>query len=58
MSGVRVLITDSDCTSSDGNTSRATARRSLSGEGTSVPLMVTLFRSGPKPRTLTNRPSP
>ncbi len=33
MSGVRVLITDSDCTSSDGSTSRATARRALSGGG-------------------------
>ena len=58
MSGVRVLTTVSDCTSSAGSTSRATARRSLSGEGTRVPLMLTLFRSGPRPRTLTKRPSP
>ena len=58
MSGVSVLTTDSDCTSSDGSTSSATARRLLSGEGTSVPLMVTLFRSGAMPRTLTKRPSP
>ena len=58
MSGVSVLITDNDCTSSEGRTSRATARRSLSGEGTRVPLMVTLLRSGPRPRTLTKRPSP
>ncbi len=58
MSGVSVLTTDSDCTSSDGSTSSATARRLLSGEGTRVPLMVTLFRSGAMPRTLTKRPSP
>ena len=55
---ILVLTTESDCTSSDGSTSSATARRPLSGEGTRVPLMVTLFRSGAMPRTLTKRPSP
>ena len=58
MSGVRVFTTANDCTSSEGKTSNATPRRSLSGAGTKVPLMVTAFKSAPKPRTETKRPSP
>ena len=58
MSGVSDFTTVSDSSSSEGITSRATARRSDSGAGTWMPLTFTAFRSGARPRTRTKRPSP
>lgn len=58
MSGVSDLMTSSDRISPEGSTSMLTPRRLASGDGTSEPLMVMVFMSGPRPRTTTYRPSP
>ena len=57
-SGVSVLVTSRLSTKSEGMTSRATFRRSLSGAGTFRPLMLATLSCGSMPRTPTKRPSP